>query len=432
MVPKRNLIANGDFQIGALGSTPAEWEQKSPRPGLAPVFKLTRRRGKKVLAAAGNGRGDCVGHLSAPVSLQKGLSYRLRVRFELSSGLGPHRNLLFCLYAGGFNDGIFDFRQDAGGSYSGEGRFLLGEHGADEGDIRIFFRFAAAGTAWIRKIELQQCAPLPPRLVRIACTNGATDAAGWTRVLDEAAQAGADLVLLPEMMNGEELEGLRGPSAKLMSSKAAQHSLLVAGSFMHYDKRADVLSNVALLFDRRGRRIGRYDKVHPYSPEILYQGVTPGVKVPVFRTPFGTVGFMICYDSWFTDVAELLALKGAEIILFPNAGYYRDLMPARAADNGVRIAASSLGSGNGIWDTTGTEVTQAEPSATCHPQCPPTYSDVRKRKVGKVEMLLATLDLAISPAPHNWGGPMMSASGGRRNRRDQLGTLNREIEELIG
>ena len=94
-----------------------------------------------------------------------------------------------------------------------------------------------------------------------------------------------------------------------MSAKAAQHGLLVAGGFMHYDKRADVLSNVALLFDRRGRRIGRYDKVHPYSPEILYQGVTPGVKVPVFRTPFGTVGFMICYDSWFTDVAELLALK---------------------------------------------------------------------------------------------------------------------------
>ena len=115
MVPKRNLIANGDFQSGALGSTPAEWEQKSPRPGLAPVFKLTRRRGKKVLAAAGNGRGDCVGHLSTPVSLQKGLSYRLRVRFELSPGLGPHRNLLFCLYAGGFNDGIFDFQQDAGG-----------------------------------------------------------------------------------------------------------------------------------------------------------------------------------------------------------------------------------------------------------------------------------------------------------------------------
>ena len=96
---------------------------------------------------------DCVGHLSAPVSLQKGLSYRLRVRFELSPGLGPHRNLLFCLYAGGFNDGIFDFQQDAGGSYSGEGRFLLGEHGADEGDIRIFFRFAAAGTAWALGID---------------------------------------------------------------------------------------------------------------------------------------------------------------------------------------------------------------------------------------------------------------------------------------
>ena len=171
---KANLIANGDFQSGALRSIPAGWEQKSPRPGLAPVFRLTRKGGRRVLAAAGNGRDDCVGHLSAPVSLQKGQTYRLRARFELSPGLDPNRNLLFCLYAGGFNDGIFDFQQDADGSYSGEGRFLLGEQGADSGDIRIFFRFAAAGTAWIRKIELQPCAPIAPRSVRIACTNGAT------------------------------------------------------------------------------------------------------------------------------------------------------------------------------------------------------------------------------------------------------------------
>jgi predicted amidohydrolase len=211
-----------------------------------------------------------------------------------------------------------------------------------------------------------------------------------------------------------------------------EHGMYVAGGFMCYDKRTDVLANVALLFDRRGRRIGRYDKVHPYSPEVLYQGVTPGNDVPVFKTPLGKIGFMICYDSWFTDVAEVLALKGAEIILFPNAGYYRDLMPARAADNGVRIVASSLGSGNGIWDTTGTEVTQTEPSATCHPGCPPAHSEVRKRKIGKIEMLVATLDLAVSPSPHNWGGPMMSAPGGRRNRRDQLGLLNLEIGELIG
>ena len=127
-----------------------------------------------------------------------------------------------------------------------------------------FFRFAAAGTAWIHKIELQPCAPIAPRSVRIACTNGATDAAGWTRLLDAAAKAGADLALLPEMMAGVEDEGIRGPSARLMSGKAIEHGMYVAGGFMCYDKRTDVLANVALLFDRRGRRIGRYDKVHPY------------------------------------------------------------------------------------------------------------------------------------------------------------------------
>jgi predicted amidohydrolase len=152
------------------------------------------------------------------------------------------------------------------------------------------------------------------------------------------------------------------------------------------------------------------------------------VDVPVFHTDFGHVGVMICYDSWFTDVAELLALKGAEMILFPNASYYCSLMPARAADNCVRIVASSSDARCSIWDTSGIDVTNPNADPTCHSNCEGTFSDVIYKKVENVEIIIATLDLNQFPSPHNWGGPLRSAPGGRRNRREQKNVLCDQIK----
>jgi predicted amidohydrolase len=429
----KNVAPNADFAVVSSDGLPEGWTLKSPRPSLAPVFRATKKGGRPALLASGNGREDCVGHLWAPVRLQRGRTYVLRTRFRVSRGVSPQTNLLFCFYAQEpqFNNGIFRYKRLRGGWIEGEGRFLVSGKGEVSGQVRIYFRQSAAGKAWIDRIEMAECDPIPPRLVTFACTNGQTDLKGWARVLDAAAKAEADLALLPELMNGEAREPLRGPSARLMAQKAKQHRMYVAGGFYCYDRKRDRLLNTALLFDRQGRQAGRYTKNHPYSPEVLDLGVTAGTEVPVFRTDFGTVGVLICYDSWFTDVAELLALKGAEVILFPNAGYYRSLMPARSTDNCVRFVVSSLGSGHGIWDTTGTEVTDPNPPPTCHPNHPTTYRNVRRRKIGKIEMLVATLDLSQSPSPHNWGGPMLSAPGGRRNRREQSRLLYEHIQREI-
>ena len=425
-----NLVPNGDFLAGRPGDLPPEWELKTPRPSLAPCFKLVKKSGQRVLLAAGNGREDCIGHLSAPISLRAGRTYRMKVSLQVSPGLNPHNSLLFCVYAGGRNDGIFRFTRGRSGEVRGENRFRFPGRGRLAGDLRIYFRHSPDGRAWIRELSLEECDPVPPREVRVACVSGRADRSDWGRVLDAAGRLGTDLILLPEMINGTVHESLRGPSASLMARKAREHGMYVAGGIYYYEKGTDRLYNTALLFDRKGRRIGRYDKNHPYSPEILDDGVVSGTEVPVFKTDFGTVGMMICYDSWFTDVAELLALKGAEIILFPNAGYYRSLMPARAADNCVRVVVSSWGP-CGIWDTTGTDISAPEPETTCSPNHPKTFRKVRTRKVGQTEMLTATLDLSESPSPHNWGGPFLSAPGGRRNRRDQTRLLYDEIRQEV-
>ena len=429
-----NLIINGDFAAGRLGGVPEGWRRCSPRPALAPVFKLVNRAGRRVLLAAGNGRDDCVGCLAARVLLRAGRTYRFGARFEISRGLNPQKHLLFCVFAekpdknGRFNSGIFNFRRLGAHLAEGEGSFQAPADGDRDGEVRLYFRQSARQKAWIHSILLEEREAIPPRLVTVACMTGNLGLVGLRKFLEAAGKGGADLVLLPEMMNGQKHESLRGPSARLMAAQAARFGTWVAGGILLRDAGAGCVYNAALLYDRRGKLAGRYLKNHLFTPEVLESGLTCGTEVPVFHTDFGAIGIMICYDSWFTDVAELLALKGAEVILFPNAGYYRGLMPARAADNGVRIVASSLGHPCGIWDTTGREVTARYAEKTCFANHPPTFQKVLQRCVAAGRLLMATLDLSRSPSPHNWGGPLLSAPGGRRNRREQSRPLWAEIQ----
>jgi predicted amidohydrolase len=229
-------------------------------------------------------------------------------------------------------------------------------------------------------------------------------------------------------MQGQVEEALDGPSFDLMSKKAKQYNMYVAGGIIRKDEENHRVYNTALLFGRKGEFIGMYDKIHPYSPEVNERGITPGSQVPVFTTDFGKIGIMICYDSWFTDVIQLLALKGAAMVLFPNAGYYRSLLPARAADNGVRIVCSTLNNEYGIWDTAGRDVLDPGADPTVKPINGITYKNVIQTEAGEIKILITSLDLSISPSPHYNGGTMFSAPAGRRNRQDQKIDLEDEIK----
>jgi predicted amidohydrolase len=428
----------GNLICGAVGSSrrelPEHGEVRAARAPLTPRFALAERDGRTVLLAAGNGSDDCAGWLVIPVAVRRGRTYRLAAQFSFSPGLNPHQHLLFAFYTQDFNDGIFSYRRLGDRRAAGESCFAVPGRGLVEGEVRIGFRLSAKGKAWIEAISMEECEPVPARPVTVVAMQGKGNGLrAWERVLRVAGRAGADLVLIPEVMNGPVKESLRGPSARLMSGLAGEFGMYVAGGILHADRLADRVYNTALLYDRKGRLTGRYRKNHPYSPELNDQGVTPGTEVPVFSTDFGKVGIIICYDGWFGDVTELLALRGAEIVLFPSAGYYRGLMPARAADNCVHIVASSLDPRCtcGIWDSAGRDVTCPDLDASlCLDHRG--FSHVRTRMVGEVQMVMATLDLAQRYSPHWWGGPMLAAPGGRRNRRDQkrllYGDIQREAE----
>jgi predicted amidohydrolase len=86
--------------------------------------------------------------------------------------------------------------------------------------------------------------------------------------------------------------------------------------------------------------LGKYRKVT--LPDGEWEGgLTPGRDYPVFETPFGKVGMMICYDGFFPEVARELTLKGAEVIAWPVWGCNPQLAKARAAENHVYLVSST-------------------------------------------------------------------------------------------
>jgi N-carbamoylputrescine amidase len=139
-----------------------------------------------------------------------------------------------------------------------------------------------------------------------------------------AATEGADLVILPELANsGGNLgsrdlalrlaEGIHGgPTALAWREAAEETGVRVVGGLL--EREGDVLHNSSVLL---GPGVfGRYRKTHLWDREkLLYE---PGRELPVFDTPLGRVGLLICYDAWFPEAARTLALKGAQIICVPS------------------------------------------------------------------------------------------------------------------
>ncbi|MBI2301263.1 MAG: carbon-nitrogen hydrolase family protein [Armatimonadetes bacterium] len=414
-----NLIANGDFSRCATGGLPDGWEVVAPNPALAPCFAGSDGR----LAARGNGRRECFGYVRHPVPLAGGRTYRLRVVLRPDALDDLNQHLVHGIFRASphFNDGVFEYRREDG-RVVGEAVFP-GPEAAGEGEVRLYFRFSAAGAVEWKEVSLTEAEPIPPRRAKLTCTWGTGGLDYWSGVLDAAGEAGSDLVLLPEGFNGLPIaqpEPLSGPTGSLMAAKARQWRMYVSGSF--YERRGDLVYNTAPLYDRAGALVGTYEKVQLYDPEED-EGATPGHRLPVFDADFGRVGIIICYDSWFPEPTRLLAYRGAELILFPNAGYFTGLMPARAADNGVWFAVSSQGCPAGIWDSGGAQAGEphANPTRFVNSSVCDFHRDEERR------MLSATVDLSRRWSPHWWGGPMRSAPGGRRCRQ----TLMEPLEEAI-
>ncbi len=173
-------------------------------------------------------------------------------------------------------------------------------------------------------------------------------------------QHGAELVVFPETIStgfspglpAEELWALVDviPGAVTAPIARAARNLGVHVVFPTYERgpQRGTIFNSAVLVDPDGQIVGVYRKTHLFPTERLSGGgwSTPGRQALAFETELGAIGMMICYDGDFPELARVMAIQGAEVIVRPSALLRSfeiwDLTNrARAYDNHVYVVATN-------------------------------------------------------------------------------------------
>lgn len=180
--------------------------------------------------------------------------------------------------------------------------------------------------------------------------NKADNVARSITAIEDAANRGAVLVVLPELANSgyvfssrEEAFSLaeqvpHGPSTDAWIEVAQRKNVYVVAGIAERD--CDRLYNASVVIGPNGF-LGKYRKLHLWADEHLYfeKG---DLGLPVFHTPIGRIAVAICYDCWFPEVFRILAAKGADIVCVPTNWVP---MPGQKADqlamaNMLAIAAA--------------------------------------------------------------------------------------------
>ena len=151
--------------------------------------------------------------------------------------------------------------------------------------------------------------------------------------IHEAAAANADLVVLPELHLGpyfcqnedfnhyDLAQPIPGPTTDILSTVAKKLSMVIVSTI--FEKRAPGLfHNTAVVFDSDGSIAGKYRKMHIPDDPGFYEKYyfTPGdLGFKPIETSIGKLGVLICWDQWFPEAARLMALAGAELLIYPTA-----------------------------------------------------------------------------------------------------------------
>ena len=163
--------------------------------------------------------------------------------------------------------------------------------------------------------------------------DGSANLAATVAAIREAAREGAELVLLCELhgsryfcqredpANFDLAESIPGPTTERLSALAAELGLVIVASL--FERRAAGLyHNTAVVLERDGTIAGCYRKMHVPDDPGYYEKFyfTPGDQgfLPI-DTSLGRLGVLICWDQWFPEAARMMALSGAELLLYPTA-----------------------------------------------------------------------------------------------------------------
>ncbi len=200
-----------------------------------------------------------------------------------------------------------------------------------------------------------------------------------SRLIDEAASLGAQMVGLPEMFNilgngqimRENREPMGGETTQLLQSKARQHGIYIHGGSIPIEVDGSEKSwNRTMVFDPEGTMIAQYDKIHLFDINIEGKAVEnesaryeAGTNMVTFETEHDNFGLTICYDVRFPELYRMLTLAGARVIFQPASftmytgkDHWETLIRARAIENQVYMVSSAqfgtIGTGKQVFGAT--------------------------------------------------------------------------------
>ncbi len=153
------------------------------------------------------------------------------------------------------------------------------------------------------------------------------------RNIRACASQGAGLVVLQELHNGlyfcqtedtavfDQAESIPGPSTEIFGALAKELGIVLVLSL--FEKRAPGLyHNTAVVIEKDGSIAGKYRKMHIPDDPAYYEKFyfTPGdLGFEPIQTSVGKLGVLVCWDQWYPEAARLMAMKGAELLIYPTA-----------------------------------------------------------------------------------------------------------------
>ena len=154
--------------------------------------------------------------------------------------------------------------------------------------------------------------------------------------IGDLAQQGAELIVLQELHNGlyfcqtehvnvfDQAETIPGPSTEFFGRLANQYGVVIVTSL--FERRATGLyHNTAVILEKDGTIAGKYRKMHIPDDPGYYEKFyfTPGdMGFHPIQSSVGKLGVLVCWDQWYPEAARLMALAGAELLIYPTAiGY---------------------------------------------------------------------------------------------------------------
>jgi N-carbamoylputrescine amidase len=171
-------------------------------------------------------------------------------------------------------------------------------------------------------------------LIQQSCGSGRdTNLQKSSGLIRQAADSGAALIVLEELHTGpyfcqiedpglfDLAETIPGPSTETLGNLASELEVVIVASLFE-SRAAGLYHNTAVVFEKDGSIAGTYRKMHIPDDPGFYEKFyfTPGdLGFTPIKTSVGTLGVLICWDQWYPEAARLMALAGADLLIYPTA-----------------------------------------------------------------------------------------------------------------